>query len=240
MKSLITLKVSHNRLRKLRATMFLGLSALTTLDLAHNSICCLPAEVFRGLQSLVSLHLQANFIRVIPSGLLGGLNTLRFLTLQGNKFTSLPAGLLSMENWLSVGLGYPKQDGALLLCNTDLCWLKQAEKAKKIWWEYDGGYLTPKCAQNISWELWSSFPTHVIWSLGSQVWWGLVSAKCCVWFCKKVVSCVNSLCLLCIQVSVWTLVSLRMQIELASLQGSLPQEREFSTLVTRATWEEEK
>ncbi|CAG2190726.1 SLIT2 [Mytilus edulis] len=91
--ALTRLDLQHNCISSLGAYLFQMVPALEKLDLGYNQISSMYANAFRGLAALKTLDLNDNKITFLYVNLFHGLTALRELSLDNNKITRLNANL---------------------------------------------------------------------------------------------------------------------------------------------------
>ena len=118
----------------LEKDMFSPLNICRTLSLNHNFISLIEDGTFNGLGMLFTLHLQDNLITELNPTIFFGLISLRKLFLHKNQITTLERDLLKdVPMYLSMSISSYKQDAKeYLVCDPNLCWLKNDEKTRKV------------------------------------------------------------------------------------------------------------
>ena len=146
-----TAHIYDNRLERLHTNMFSDLRSLTMLNFWNNEISEVEPGAFIGLSSVTGSTFSYNRIRKVEPDTFRRLESLLELNLTDNPLTTLPAGVFNYLHRPQVlSLGSLK-----LLCNADLCWLKQEELQESIIWGYrDGITHCPKCRGGIDWDTW--------------------------------------------------------------------------------------
>ncbi|XP_070696348.1 fibromodulin [Pempheris klunzingeri] len=91
-KSVMDLRLGHNKISKIQSNSFEGMANLTILQLQANVIEDVGG-VFKGLKSLSMLDMRKNKLRKIPDNLP---QRLQQLYLEFNNIESVPAGFLTM------------------------------------------------------------------------------------------------------------------------------------------------
>ncbi len=84
-----TVKISHNRLVKIKKEDFMTEINLVSLDLSHNWIESIDVEAFYDLSRLKELDLSHNKLRYIHNGTFNSLTNLKFLYLGSNLIQSI-------------------------------------------------------------------------------------------------------------------------------------------------------
>ncbi|XP_042347624.1 fibromodulin [Plectropomus leopardus] len=92
-KSIMDLRLGHNKISKISPSSFGGMANLTTLQLQANVLEDVGG-VFKGLKSLTMLDMRKNKLRKIPDNLP---ERLQQLYLEFNDIESVPAGFLTMN-----------------------------------------------------------------------------------------------------------------------------------------------
>ena len=125
LKFLKELYLENNRIIDIDSGSYLNLTQYNTLSLWGNKLTHLKQGMFTGLLSLSFLSLQQNEITCAETGSFAQLPRLTNLYLCNNSLTTLQQDIcrIPTRSNISVHLG-----GNPLVCNSDLCWLKQAEK----------------------------------------------------------------------------------------------------------------
>lgn len=88
--SLITLDVSHNKLKSIPSSLLHAAGQMTTLQLGNNEIGAIEADAFRLLTDLQRLGLSRNNLLTVDGGLFDGLAKLEYLDLGFNALSQLP------------------------------------------------------------------------------------------------------------------------------------------------------
>ncbi|XP_022084419.1 uncharacterized protein LOC110975875 [Acanthaster planci] len=94
------LRLEHNRLTRLPADVFSGLSLLIQLTLYNNQIADIEDGAFRDLVRLRKLHLESNNISLLTNHTFEGVPNLEELILRNNRLSSLPSGVFSQVHSL--------------------------------------------------------------------------------------------------------------------------------------------
>ncbi|XP_077971265.1 uncharacterized protein LOC120346415 [Styela clava] len=94
-KNLVGLRLSSNKIKRIRANTFESLHQLETLFLNHNYIDEISENAFVGLEDLRRLYLNNNQIKSLPTKVFKSLQfNLKLLYLQGNKIDHITPDLL--------------------------------------------------------------------------------------------------------------------------------------------------
>lgn len=119
MKSLDTLLLNDNQLRRLPASVFSSSPNLRYLFLYNNQIDSIEPGAFDGLRRLEQLYLHGNQLRTIQPGTFAELPRLKRLYLQNNKLERLPA-----DAFKSIGPATRlRLDSNALVCDCEIVWL---------------------------------------------------------------------------------------------------------------------
>ena len=140
LQSLRVLDLDSNDIFYIEAGVFVHLTKCTHLWLHRNRLTILHEGMFRGLESLKELSLSANNISNIDPGTFTYLKSLQNLYLHGNRLFTLHPDVFSIPSSINVSLSLGLNP---LICDTKICWLKQAEWDKWLIWKTDS---KPNCA----------------------------------------------------------------------------------------------
>ena len=173
--NLTSLDLCCNKITKLEFGTFDELTSLTYLSLSSNQISDFEPGTFNELSSLTGLSLSSNNLTTLSPLIFYGLDSLRYLSLYNNWLTRLSADVFKhLPRPLKLGLYYkyyydqPKHP-ELLVCDSELCWLKQEEQRGTITWNHwFGTDFFPKCADGLDWGTWNCDETGdvvVFWIL---------------------------------------------------------------------------
>ena len=153
LRALETLALSRNRITTIQPRTFQELRALVYLDLGSNRITTIQPHTFQGLRALEGLYLSSNDITTIQPRTFAGLKQLRTLWLHSNKLTTCE------EAWFDPGYNFTELSLSEnpLQCDRRMCWIKQAERDKRITWytdPYDGEVYKPDCEnyKGVDWD----------------------------------------------------------------------------------------
>ena len=136
--SLKYLDLHSNTIRDIDSEAFLPLKQCASLWLPQNELTSLSAEMFKGLQSLDTLDLHSNQISVIERGTFSHLPLLRNLYLNNNQLIT-PMDEQDLAHSQNIFLFLDQNP---LQCDTRMCWIKQAERDRRI--TLHGGSLEEK------------------------------------------------------------------------------------------------
>ena len=157
------LKLKGNRLTEVRADMWQGLRDLGNLDIDDDEIDHLPDGVFSSMTKLSILEVSGNRLTEATCEIFRGLDLWK-LNIGGNQITSIRglqrASYVYFTNnqltTLEEDVFLPHDEDAPKInlhlprnpfhCDKRMCWLKQAEKNKRVFFYY-WGYATssPSC-----------------------------------------------------------------------------------------------
>ena len=157
--SLNVLSLKHNRITRIDPETFTGLDSLIKLYLFRNDITDLEDNTFAELKNLETLSLLGNNLTVLCPGMFYGLNSLKYLFLYDNRLTRLSADVFKhLPQPLELALYdryYQQKHPELLVCDSELCWLKKEEQQGTItWFSWFGTEVGPKCANGVDWDTW--------------------------------------------------------------------------------------
>ena len=170
------LYVYNNDFTEIRPEMWQGLQSLKHLSIG-NKVTSLPDNAFLGLVNLKNLYMGYNKLQTIRREMWNGLHSLQKLHLCGNKIKSLGAeSFVELPNLYFLLLNYNKLntvredafvtfnshptdlsvalEGNPLQCDSELCWLKEAEERKWIELDYTSNRSPLNCVNYPRGEHW--------------------------------------------------------------------------------------
>ncbi|XP_030855880.1 toll-like receptor 3 [Strongylocentrotus purpuratus] len=100
LRTVISLDVKKNPLKRLESGILTDLLLLQELDLSDCELKGIEVNAFEGLQSLQILHLEGNQLLDLPHGVLWNMAYLRNVSLEGNKLKYLDRDLFSNSSKL--------------------------------------------------------------------------------------------------------------------------------------------
>ena len=150
------LTMISNSLSRIGTGIFVDMPETSSLNLDKNTISDIEPGAFEGIPSLTWLVLDNNNLGNITAGMFRGLTALEELSLVSNNLVSIDFSVLA-------DLPRPLQlcichlwSPVTLLCNSDLCWLKQEEMTGSVKWCDD---CAPLCAGAVTWKTWTCAST---------------------------------------------------------------------------------
>ena len=159
--SLNVLNLYANNINKIYPGAFTGLDSLDILELGNNDITDLEDNTFADLKNLKELSLFGNDLTILCPGMFCGLNSLKELFLYDNRLTRLSADVfnhlprpLQLALYVNTTYSQPKHP-ELLVCDSELCWLKKEEQQGTItWFIWYSVEYPPKCAGGVDLDTW--------------------------------------------------------------------------------------
>lgn len=107
---LIFLGLSRNKIERIPANIFSGLTNLERLSFNDNSISRIENGAFSGLNNLDCLYLRRNKLSALNKNTFKGFHNLIYLTLEGNRISIINSQTFSgLVNLMQINLS--KQDG---------------------------------------------------------------------------------------------------------------------------------
>ena len=155
MPTLQTLFMENNRITHIQSGLFSELRSLMSLDISGNKLTLLEQGTLLGLGFLETLNLENNELNTLKPGSLAHAPNMTQLNLKDNSITTMLWTVFASENYSATGgklcVLSMKLSGNPILCNNDICWIKEGENEGCFTWT-DGSENAPECTNAV----WSS------------------------------------------------------------------------------------